>query len=192
MHHIHCVARSLYTGAEIAPGVHGTIIVLPTFSGKDIGEFDYADSMYGKGILLKLGEFAVIAVLDDSCAAANIASNLIKAIRGPLTPFQLRELLAHLAFINFNLAKRPRYYSDFSIPGKYKIQADLPETWEMLDEKDQIGSVGKILRYYVQDMMPEQENKGQMLKEIEDGRRAYLFDQNGDFVDHSDSFASIG
>lgn len=185
-HHIHCVARSHYTKANIESNVYGSIFIVQAMAIDRFGGFDFIDSQAGKGIMLQLGEFAIIAVLNDSCAGLSIFMEQFKKISGPLSPFQLREIVAHLNFINLSLKDKPIYRSVITPKGEYKITAETPDTVYLLDEKDRFVSHGEFLRYYVEPMIGEIDNKEQVLKEIEQGKRNYLFDENGKFINHSE------
>lgn len=184
IHHIHCVARSHYTNAIIDSNVFGTIFILPAMAIDRFGGFDFVDSEAGKAIMLQLGEFAIIAVLNDSCAGLTFFLEQIKKISGPLSPFQLREIVAHLNFINLSLKERLTYHSHISNKGEYQIKATVPETLYLLSEEDRFVSPGEFLRYYVEPMIGEIENREEILREIEKGKRNYLFDENGDFIKH--------
>jgi len=192
VHHIHCIARCHYTGAIIEPKVHGTILILPALFEETWGGYDYADSIYGRGILLQLGDFAIIAILNDACACASIAAEFLEKINGPLTKFQLREILAHLNYINLNSAERPVFFSEFSAPSTYRISVRTPEYCNLVPENQRFGSVGEFLRYYVEDLIPKFDGRDQVLAEIEDGKRNYLFDEHGKFIDNSRYFRQDG
>lgn len=182
MHHIHCIARSHYTGAEIDYNVYGTLFILPSIKVGGLEKFDYVDSHTGKGILLQLGEISIISVLNDSCAGYSFFRERLEKINAPLSPFQLREVVAHLNFINLNLKERPVYYSDIKSSGKYRIIADVPEVFYLEKEEDRIASPGAFLRVYVENMIEGIDNKDEVLDEIENNERNYLFNENDDFI----------
>jgi hypothetical protein len=186
MHHIHCIARSHFTNAIIDSKVYGTIIILPSKCFENYDNFDYGDSLFGKGVLLQLGAFSIIAILNDSCAGLSLYNDQIKKISGPLNPFQLREIFSNLNYININLKTRPSFQSNFLDNGEYIISVDLPEFAELVDEEQELVSVGQLLKHYVEPMI-KNENKELILKEIEEGRRAYLFDENGNFLDNDNN-----
>jgi hypothetical protein len=141
LHHIHCIARAFYTGADIAPEALGSIVVWPARNIEPDVNFDYADCYEGSTILLRLGEIALLAVLNDSCATWNLMQNEFGRLAGPLSSMQLRELMARMAYTNIYLPRRPRQYSTFEnqffhrdfpntvvAVGKYTIAADFPDT----------------------------------------------------------------
>lgn len=184
MHHIHCICRSHYSGAKIDPKVFGTILILPAIK---LGrfEFDYVDSQAGKALMLQLDDFCIIAVLNDSGAAYNMFEEAISKFSAPLSPFQLREVVAHLNFININLKERPIYKSVINSNVGYEIIVELPETFHLVEEDLRIAKPGEFLRYYVKDMIGDIEEKEKVLDEIEKGKRNYLFDENGNFINHN-------
>jgi hypothetical protein len=96
LHHIHCVARSPYTGVQLSSKALGSMFVIPARTGTTFGDFDYSDYYPGMAMLLRLGETAFICVLNDAGGAASILAEDIKKINGPLSAQQCRELLAHI------------------------------------------------------------------------------------------------
>jgi hypothetical protein len=182
--HIHCMARSHYTEADIDKKVYGSIFLLPVIVVGNSTAFDYMDTEIGKVVMLQLGEFCIIAVLDDACAGYSIYRETFQKINGPLTPFQVRQIVAELNFINLNLKQRPLFHSKFTKTG-YKITASIPKMAILQDEQDRIASSGLFLRQFVAGMIGEQENKDSLLQEIEAGKRNYLFDETGKFIKHS-------
>jgi len=187
MHHIHCISRSFFSGAKIDKEVYGTILILPTFREAGEGDFDYVDSHAGKGVLLQLGDFSIIAVLNDSCAGYTAFLDNIKKIKGALNSFQLREILAHLNYINLSLKERPIFKSSISPFGEYRIIVETPKKLELIPNEENIITPGKILRYYVDNMIGDVEGREKILDEIEQGKRGYLFDENGDFMTNKET-----
>ncbi|AXT59287.1 hypothetical protein D1816_02630 [Aquimarina sp. AD10] len=184
-HHIHCIARSHHTKADIDKRVYGTMFILPAIVHDSLGGFDYLDSQTGKTIMLQTGDISIIANLNDSCAGLTAFNEQMMKLNGSLSGFQLREIVAHMNFINLSLKERPVYRSLIGYDGKYKIVAEVPDEVILLDENERFTSPGQFLRYYVKDMIGDIENKEQILNEIENGKRNYLFDEDGNFIDHS-------
>jgi hypothetical protein len=184
MHHIHCITRSHHTNAPIENDVYGSTFILPAMAIDRFGGFDYIDSQTGKTVMIQIGEIALIATLNDSCAGSTIFTENLKKITGALSPFQLREIVAHLNFINLSLEERPVYKSMINSK-EYKIKADIPETLSLLDEEERFVSIGEFLRYYVEPMIGEIEDREKVLKEIQEGRMTSLFDESGNFINHS-------
>jgi hypothetical protein len=101
-----------------------------------------------------------------------------------------------MVYINMSLKNRPTYYSTFRGNNEYHIIAKVPDTVELIDEKDRLISHGELLYYLVKDMleysvkdMPEPvENLEAILNEIKEGKRRYLFNDKDEFIDHSKDF----
>lgn len=184
MHHIHCIARSHYSGAKIDKNVYGTIYILPTILQDEKDDFDYIDNELGKGILLQLGEFSIIAVLNDCCAGYTFFQERFNKIKGALNQFQLREILSHLNFININLKERPIFKSSISSKGEYKIIVELPETLCLIPENERLVTPGNFLHYYVNKLIGKIENKEKILDEIEQNKRSFLLDDKGEFMNN--------
>lgn len=185
-HHIHCISRSHYTKAVIDSNVYGTIAIVQAMAIDRSGGFDFIDNEAGKAIMLQLGEFVIISILNDSCASLSFFIEQFKKISGPLIPFQLREIVAHLNFINLNLKERPIYRSFISFQGEYQIKATVPDPVYLLDEEERFFSPGSFLRYYVEPMIGEIDNRDKVLEEIEEGKHSYLFDEKGNFIKHQE------
>jgi hypothetical protein len=126
MHHLHCVARSFYTRAEIAQEVLGSLAILPAKVRPHYDSFDFIDVSVAQTMLLTIGGVAVLAVFNDSMAALSIASEVdLPKIEGPLSPIQLRELAARFACINLQFEPRPQFVSEFDVfKETYNIKAE--------------------------------------------------------------------
>jgi len=195
-HHIHCVARSFYTRAILAPAVMGTLFVWParTLPGEE--EFDYGDSYLGRTVLLRLGEIAFIAVLNDSGCVRSWLDKALRRIGGPLSSLQLRELMTRMAFINIHLTDRPQYRSEFEgvfhnpdypnlllAPGPYTIGAVLPETFSV--EKVSPEILGKMLVHNLEGpigaLLPPNAREAS-LNSMADGQHSFIFGPVGEFL----------
>jgi hypothetical protein len=195
LHHIHCVARAFFTGAKIAPEALGSIFVFPARNIEPDVNFDYADSYEGRTILLRLGEIAFIAVLNDSCAVWSLMQDDIRRIAGPLSSIQLRELMARMAYTNMRLRYRPQQYSAFEalyshpdLPstlmsrGAYAISAHLPELESLEINTEELG---KLLGFYVRSAAGAhfgKEKCEQLVTQLEDGLHSLIFGTEGEFL----------
>jgi hypothetical protein len=183
LHHIHCVARSFYTRASLDTSVLGSLLVLHAKTAEHLEPFDYVDLHASKTMLLRLGGVAFIAVLDDSCAALNVFQDFYKKLTGPLSPIQLREVTARLAFINLNLKERPTFKSEFDpVTGRYLISASVPKELNLMEpDWDEFGS---ILYRATKEYLPALDLE-QMAPHIKKGKYTFLFDQEGRFTANS-------
>lgn len=185
MHHIHCIARSHYTKAKINENVYGTVLILPALKIGNRENFDYVDSETAKSVLIQLNEFSIIVVLNDSSISYTMFKDFIDKIEGPLSSFQLREILAHLNYININLKERPVYQSNIKSDGNYFINSIIPEDICLFEEEKRISSPGEFLRFYVQEMIGNIDNRETIINEIAEGKRTFLINENGQFINHS-------
>ena len=135
--------------------------------------------------MIQINDFCIIAVLNDSCAGFNLFSDLLNKISGKLSPFQIREIVAHLNYINLNLKDRPIYKSMITESGQYKITAEIPENLSLIDKKERISSPGDFLEYYVREMIGDIADKEMVLEQIKKGKRNYLIDEDGNFINHN-------
>ena len=184
IHHVHCIARSHYTKIDIDKKVYGSIFIFPVIELPEFNSFDYIDSMAGKVVMIQLGAFCIVVVLDDACAAYSIYKNNFQKITGPLSPFQVREIVAHMKYINVNLKERPLFYSSFK-SGKFKMYSKIPKKFYLLDKENEILKFGEILHFYIKDIIGEFAEKEEILDSIKSGDRSYLFNENSEFINHS-------
>lgn len=185
-HHIHCIVRSHHTGAQLHPEVYGSIYVNKIISETENVKFDYIDNPWSKGVLLQLGDFCVASILDDSSASIAMYHDQISSIKGNLTAYQFYEVFSHLNFIRLNLKERPEFQSSINSKTGYNIVAKRPEKIELIDEKEWIGTYGDFLRLYVERTLGEVENRDEILKGIEEGKRSFLWDEKGNFNNMSE------
>jgi|TARA_R110002072_G_C7951147_1_gene533204 hypothetical protein len=184
LHHIHCMVRAIQGGVHIQPECFGTLLVLPAKTAEHIENFDYRDVYAANTILLRVGEVAFLAVLDDSCAASNFFSDHSKRLTGALSPLQLREVISHLTLLNLKLKWRPRYYTK-AIRGEFFICADLPEKMEINSHSRE--ELGEIIFSNVSEYMEVVESGDlKFTKEnVLSGNYHFLFDEKGRFINES-------
>ena len=182
MHHIHCMCRVHYTDAVVNPNVYGSLLILPTINIL-VDKFDYADLMLGKTVMIILNEICIIAVLDDSAAITSMMNHVISKITGPLTPYQIKEFFVRMAHANMHLEPRPTFSSRINEQGKYEIDVDRPEECRVLEQ--QIITTGELLYKYAKDfIVPDLPNRDKILEEIREGKRGYILNEKGEFIQH--------
>lgn len=188
MHHIHCMIRKDYTNAIVDTTTLGSIFILPAIQQNSIEPFDFADNKGGNTIMIRLDEFCMMCVLNDSCGTYSLLRDDIAKINGAMTPFQLREIFTQMVYINLHLKERPVFYSQFLENGEYHIKAKVPKTTELIPEKERQITHGELLYHYIKDMIGPIENKESILNEIKMGKRRYLLNDKGVFLNHSKDF----
>lgn len=134
LHHIHAVIRSVYTGAKLEKGCIGTFVALHADPGDLATPFDYRDINGINTVLLRIGDIALLASLDDAKLSSHFLSGHIGEVKGkPMSPIQLREMLAHLSFVSGNLIERPLFRNEYEIESRQStIKSAIPERKELI------------------------------------------------------------
>lgn len=190
MHHIHCVARSHYTSGIIEDGVFGSLIIIPINNEGTDDNFDYIDSHAGRVVAIRVGDYVLVAVLDDSGFSRQVYENELEKIKGQKLSFlQIREVVANLVAINLNIENRPSYSSGMGPRYKYKIFANCPEKIKLIDTQDRTYTAGNFLRHYVENV--EGLNFSlEDLNKIENNEMSFLWDKNDIFFDSTKASVS--
>jgi len=128
LHHIHCIARSFYSGCDIEQAVYGSLFFLQLDGGWKDAPFDFKDLYNAQAMLLRLGNIAIIAVLSDGRAAEKILGHNLSCLPVPLLPIDLRDYLALCADLNVRLSEPPQFISDFrNSERRYVMTAHVPQ-----------------------------------------------------------------
>lgn len=185
MHHIHCIVRAYYTKATLDPRLMGSVFVLPAKVRPHLGLFDYADFSVHKTMLIRLGETAIICVLDDACATISLIQNwLFPKLGGPLSPVQLREVLSRIAHANSAISSRPQFHTVFDegLPHLSVTHADHFEA-----EKGDPEKLGALMHHTCGPLLEDYggQNKDAVIEGLRSGRWTFLVDPSGKFDDRS-------
>jgi len=179
LHHIHCLARSFYTGAEWDQLVFGSLDIFETKVRTDLYEsFDFADLHQSFSIMLRLGDVGVIAVLNDGGLSRKSVDSYLKIIDGPLSPVQLSEIMARMSHFSTVLLSRPEYQSRISGGGDHKIVGKWPDQVELREQKaEHLGEVLWMLcKKYLEGLSNEDEVRDSVLS----GHSSFLV-RDGEF-----------
>lgn len=185
LHHLHCVARTPYTRADIDWDVLGSITIFPIADEIAPDIFDYGDFTMAQTISLRIGDFGVAAVLNDSRAAQTAWRYFWPEITGPLSTTQLRELATRLAWVNDALLNRPVFGTVYSAPeDAIRIYAERDAGLEFA-ELDW-GKFGEMLAYTLRERMDRltvagEHDPAKVQALIRTGRVSFLFNQDGQF-----------
>jgi hypothetical protein len=183
LHHIHCIARSFYSGARLESPVIGSFAVLPALPLGGRGDFDFCDLHIPQSVLLQLGEVALIAVLNDCRIVISMQADLLSRIESPLSPLQLREVLAAFAYTNLRLKERPRFHSLIDTrSGQYVITGTIPDSVAL--DVHTPSRFGSLLLHLLRDFLaslPDEEREAQE-QNILSGKYSYMWGPDGRFL----------
>jgi hypothetical protein len=183
-HHAHAVARAFVSGCKVTPEALGSFRVFPMAASNHYEHFDYHDLFLAQSALVRIHDVGIIAVFDDGYAALSNRQRFFSKIDGALSPVQLREVLAHLAFTNLNLAKRPTFFADFqSVP--VTIRASRAQYVEMAEHEPE--TLGRIMHACVGHYLDSMLNPDidQIRAAVKSGNYTFLYDNNGAFIKNS-------
>lgn len=192
LHHVHCIARSFFTRPELDATALGTFFALPASIAPQFEQFDYGDLYFHKTICFRFRDVAMVCVLNDSCACYSIEKDkLLPRISGPLSPLQIREVMARLGYLNLLIKERPLFQSEFDGP-KYRISGTHPAAIE-LDEWNP-EAYGRVLHHACAGHLDRCTNPDieEIRKYVREGRYTFLFDQNGSFIKEQMVFVPNG
>lgn len=187
MHHIHCVARTVYTNAALAANALGSIAIVPAKVNSPATDFDYADYYPGRAILLRSDGVAIFCVLNDSCGTLNLLNDYLERITGPLGAAQCRELLAHFAYANMLIKERPRFYTTIDPErARLVISASVPEHLDANEfSAQEFGYIVYSLVKTVFTSTPPSKPEDDILEYVRQGRWTFLFDKDRRFIENS-------
>jgi hypothetical protein len=181
VHHVHCMARSFYTGCNLKANALGSLLVLPAKILPYGEQFDYCDLSFAQTMLIRIDDIAVIAALNDSQALVSVLQEFLKSIAGPLSPLQLREMMVRMAVININLAERPRFYSDLNLLTEaYEIGCERPSEIRV-EEMDDVR-IGEMMHHICGPLVAGHPDEAKIRENLKTGLYTFLFDDKGGFA----------
>jgi len=192
LHHIHCIARSFYTNANIEAIALGSFVLLPARVEDFFVQFDYADMYYSQSVLLRLDDICFVTVLDDYCAAFSVYKRQLEKIKESLSPLQLQEIFVHLSYINLLLENRPTFSSRIDCEkGCYSILGEHPDEWKLGEHKFEV--FGEMLYKHTQRTLNQLKNEDKLKidnidliqEKIKKGEWSFLFNNDGEFMGDS-------
>lgn len=183
LYHIHAMARQHYTHAQISDRVYGSIMIFEAL--EEAKDFDYLDNLNSQTVMIKLGKIVVLSVLNDSKICLSVYKEFLSRISGSLTTVQIRELFARLRYANQNIKERPRFYTAIDRKKGHRIKAHMPKEIEILKGDREIVSLFRLMRFYLEDIMPEDlPDREQLLQNIAAGKAQFIFDEDYNFHQH--------
>lgn len=184
-HHIHCMVRAHYSGAEIGDYVLGSVLMIQIDPDTGDEPFDLASVTDGFTLFLRAGDVALYAVFNDAQACVGAIEPVLDGITGMLNPLQARELAAEMAAANMHLDNRPTFHTLMSDENgaDLRIIARVPAGGPMFADKshDVVGFVKHFLLQHATGNVEGQtrEEGREMLRQ---DKLSFLFDNAGRFI----------
>jgi len=183
LHHAHAIARLAYTHTALSETALGTVLVLPAQQAPYFQDFDYGDLYDYQTVFVRTGSVCIIAVLNDSCGALNLARDWFERLRGNLTPIQMREIMAQIAYCNACLAQRPTFSTTTTPDGKTEIVADVPKRPTVSEPGNAVR--GSLLEYCLDHLLKGMPNEKWVRARVREARYSFVFNQDGSFNESS-------
>jgi hypothetical protein len=183
LHHAHAIARLAYTNTALSHKALGSLLVLPAQQAPHFQDFDYGDLYEHQTVLVRTGGVCIIAVLNDSCGALNLASGWLERVKGELTPIQLREIMAQIAYCNASLDQRPTFSTTTTRYGECEIVASVPKRPTVCEPGE--GVRGSLLEYCLDHLLRGVANEEWVRARIREARYSFVFNEDGSFNENS-------
>ncbi|HXH74067.1 MAG TPA: hypothetical protein VNJ08_03835 [Bacteriovoracaceae bacterium] len=184
LHHIHCLARSFYTNAKWGPDVLGSVFIGSAKVMNGIESFDFIDSYEAHSLLLRIDDFFVCAVFDDSFRVIDnhVGEKFLSKVamvKEGLTLLQMRELFARINHCALSIEGWPTYHSGFNLQGEYQITAKRPQEWHFA--QCNWDSLGKMIWNWCGPTLEKLGISDLEKEQVLSGKNTYLLDENGSF-----------
>lgn len=179
-HHVHQMVFSELRGTKMHPCVKGTLFALKCSADYwTKGFFDYLDLHHGSAMMIKIGNTALFAVLDDGKLCQHfLEKSLAKIIYG-LNRFQCIEVLSTLAFVRCQLSPQPVFSTITNRHNKTSaINCEMPARVG-LDNID-VKVRGSFMAAMIGEHMKRFPVKVQNL--IKEGELSFLFNSDGELI----------
>lgn len=202
LHHIHCIARSIYTKVDIDEKVIGSMFLFPCINNDNKNLYDYID-LYGTGtVLIRLGNFIIICVINDSKLVSELQKKQLSKINRPINAIQLRELYARITYQNLRIIDKPKFGTVGNYAQSYICIKAFIEKKVLIAPHDDLV-YGSLLYKTVKNDLYQAKNPllvekmDKKIEYIKQGKWTFLFDEDGNFayrpeivIDDEDEFIS--
>jgi hypothetical protein len=184
LHHVHTLARSYRSGAEISRQVCGTCLVLP--AKEDAEPFDYSDMYQAQVALVRLRDVALLTVFNDSGAVFPHLRKILREASGPFSAVQIREIMVEAACCNLHLKERPKFVSQVDLRKQtYRMIAQQPPALEF--HPIDLELRGKLMEQALRPMFQRAANTGcadpeEYWRKMRKGLQTFLYDDSGNFI----------
>lgn len=194
LHHIHCLARSIYTNVDIDEDVYGSMFIYPATDFDDGEVFDYVDLNSTGVVMVRIGGSYIICVFNDNEIVSSLIRSRTDRITGKLNSIQARELYARITYENMRIVDKPKFSTE--VTGGFKnigIRASVLDSIRIAPHDEEL--LGSIMYPLVKDLLFKPKNLQlaamiqEQVKAIQKGQWTFLFDSNGKFL--SDAMKKI-
>lgn len=185
LHHLHCLVRCFYNGASIDQAAVGSFLTMPTRTGLTSERFDFIDLSEGQTLMLRLDNFAVFAVFNDSGAAMNWFHEKETMITGPISELQAREIAAELAYLNLHLNPRPAFHTETDLSRQTShIRTTRPSAPGMspFDRGIRGALLNQAIGFAIEHIRVPGATRDQIADSIRAGTFTCLFNDDGEFI----------
>jgi hypothetical protein len=173
--------RVTCAGLAIDSEALGSLIALRVAPQQAFGAFDYCDVAFAHTALVRFDTTAILAVLDDSGAAAGLFWERLEKISAPVSELQLREIMVELALRNVHLKSRPTFVTHCDLENQSaRLSAQRPPL-ELVPIDGQLR--GELLLHSVRHFLPPAADRGaELAAAIRSPGYSFLFDGSGAFL----------
>lgn len=163
-HHMHALIRAPKYGTIINHDVIGSLSLLTIREHEFGGEFDYRDHELSDTVYIRIGDTAIIAVLNDSGAVSDMVERRLKLDRRP-NLVQCAEILTEYQTASMHLRNRPTYRTELrSELGLFEISATFPESKEIAEYNTRLR--GEVLWFNLQPFLNAKDQQGRKIVEL--------------------------
>lgn len=192
LHHVHCLVRCFYNGARVDQEAVGSFLTMPARSELSSERFDFMDLSEAQTLMLRLDDFAVFAVFNDSGGANCWLHQKTERITGPIAELQAREIAAELAFLNLHLDPRPTFHTETNRYGEVShIRASRSPAPGMapLDFEVRGALLERAIGHAIKSIRVAGETTEAIAASIKAGQFTCLFDADGAFLSDGARFS---
>lgn len=163
-HHMHAVFRAPMYGVRIDRDVIGSICLMQV-RDHEIGDlFDYRDHYPSDTVFVRIGDTALISVLNDSGAIPGMLEGRIMLDDIP-NLIQCAEILTENQAASMHLNNRPRYRTQLT-SGIFEIKADLPDKKDIAEYDPKVR--GELLWHNLQPFLNSRDQNGSRIADLKD------------------------
>lgn len=165
-HHMHALVRAPKYKTLINRDVIGSICLLEITGHQIAGDFDYRDHVVSDTVYIRIGDIAIISVLNDSCAVSEMIEGRIR-LDGSANLLQCAEILTEYQTASLHLKNRPTYRTVLNSElGLFEIDAVFPESKDIAEFNARLR--GEIFWFNLEPFLKTKNQHGQTIAELKE------------------------